>query len=652
MPSLNLRRSLSSRSLLALVPVAALAAVFALGVPGEGSGAPCESDTECPDGEACGEGVCESVAGGCGGEQDSGIGVASTQAEGALLAPNMGTQGQVLLDGPPPSAPPPVAYTVAIGPKSYSFATTNNSFFTSLNKDTFRSGDVRVTPAPCAGPVYYGACVPGVPGARPPSMCGEGQEGLHWGGCPAGQKCEAFSGSGGGSVCSGGGPTTSTTSEEGQEGEGEGEGEGGTYCGCNNTGAFTDCGIDQVCVPFNCMDTGATGGFTCLSKDDSFVKSGKCAEVEDSEKDCSQRKLACNSPTRDPDLSSGTDPEASCIRAYCDEDGDGTYSSADLGLVLLSYGSPRADTAVTILPNWTTAYPERGSFTFPRFNPSYRNNSGVGPGEWVNGRDLAQYLATMVGAQSTGLEACAQRVVSQLKLPCNSPTWDPALGCMRDYCDEDGNGVYNMADAARVLANYGPPADDNTLVTIVPNWPYSDHNGSGSFDFPRFNPAYDRSDGRIEGEEVNGLDFNVYLETLDGSTSTVLGVCTPPPAVNVPPVASTAGSTPLAGYAPLAVKLVGTASSDTDGTIASYRWEFGDGSWSTTTTAIHTYAAGTYTARLVVTDNLGAASASTTVQIVVSSAPPPTPPHRDYPDYRNDGKNPPVGNPVEGGSFY
>ena len=84
MPRLNLRRSLSSRSLLALVPVAALAAVFALGVPGEGSGVPCESDTECPDGEACGEGVCESVAGGCGGEQDSGIGVASTQAEGAL----------------------------------------------------------------------------------------------------------------------------------------------------------------------------------------------------------------------------------------------------------------------------------------------------------------------------------------------------------------------------------------------------------------------------------------------------------------------------------------------------------------------------------------------------------------------------------------
>ena len=84
MPSLNLRRSLPSRSILALVPVAVLAAVFALGVPGEGSGVPCESDKQCPNGEACGEGVCESVEGGCGGEQDSGVGVAENQAEGAL----------------------------------------------------------------------------------------------------------------------------------------------------------------------------------------------------------------------------------------------------------------------------------------------------------------------------------------------------------------------------------------------------------------------------------------------------------------------------------------------------------------------------------------------------------------------------------------
>ena len=101
----------------------------------------------------------------------------------------------------------------------------------------------------------------------------------------------------------------------------------------------------------------------------------------------------------------------------------------------------------------------------------------------------------------------------------------------------------------------------------------------------------------------------------------------PPPVVNLPPVASTAGSTPLAGVAPLLVKLVGTASTDPDGVITSYRWEFGDGSpVATTPTADHTYAAGTYTARLVVTDDRGASS-SKTLQIVVSPpAPSPPPP--------------------------
>jgi hypothetical protein len=100
----------------------------------------------------------------------------------------------------------------------------------------------------------------------------------------------------------------------------------------------------------------------------------------------------------------------------------------------------------------------------------------------------------------------------------------------------------------------------------------------------------------------------------------------PPPVVNIPPVASALGSTPLSGVAPLVVKLVGTASNDADGAIVSHRWEFGDGSpAATTATAYHTYAAGSYTARLVVTDELGA-SASTTVQVVVSSAPTPPPP--------------------------
>ncbi len=80
-------------------------------------------------------------------------------------------------------------------------------------------------------------------------------------------------------------------------------------------------------------------------------------------------------------------------------------------------------------------------------------------------------------------------------------------------------------------------------------------------------------------------------------------------------------ATPATGQAPLAVSFNGSASSDPDGSIASYRWEFGDGGTATGVQATRTYAtAGTFTARLTVTDNAGAI-ATTTRQITVTAPP-------------------------------
>ncbi|MET0965599.1 MAG: PKD domain-containing protein [Nakamurella sp.] len=71
--------------------------------------------------------------------------------------------------------------------------------------------------------------------------------------------------------------------------------------------------------------------------------------------------------------------------------------------------------------------------------------------------------------------------------------------------------------------------------------------------------------------------------------------------VNVPPVASFTGS-----CAQLVCSVNGSASSDPDGTVATYTWDWGDGATSSSAMASHTFAtAGTKTVTLMVTDNLG-----------------------------------------------
>jgi PKD repeat protein len=111
-----------------------------------------------------------------------------------------------------------------------------------------------------------------------------------------------------------------------------------------------------------------------------------------------------------------------------------------------------------------------------------------------------------------------------------------------------------------------------------------------------------------------------YLVTLTvtdnrGGTDTVTHtvVATAP---NQDPVAAFSSSTTN-----LKVDVDGTASSDPDGTIANYAWDFGDSTPVTTgSTKSHTYAAsGTYTISLTVTDNDGATN-TVTHQVTVAPA--------------------------------
>ena len=85
---------------------------------------------------------------------------------------------------------------------------------------------------------------------------------------------------------------------------------------------------------------------------------------------------------------------------------------------------------------------------------------------------------------------------------------------------------------------------------------------------------------------------------------------------NQPPIA-VASATPENGNVPLTVQFSSDGSSDPDGTISAYAWDFGDGNTSSEANPSYTYTdAGTYDAVLTVTDDQGATgSATVTVNV-------------------------------------
>ena len=90
---------------------------------------------------------------------------------------------------------------------------------------------------------------------------------------------------------------------------------------------------------------------------------------------------------------------------------------------------------------------------------------------------------------------------------------------------------------------------------------------------------------------------------------------------NRPPTAD-ATAKPTAGPAPLTVDFSSARSTDPEGSIVGYRWDFGDGETSSRANPTHTFTEnGVYKVTLTVTDS-GGLTASDSVEIVVGSEPP------------------------------
>ena len=184
---------------------------------------------------------------------------------------------------------------------------------------------------------------------------------------------------------------------------------------------------------------------------------------------------------------------------------------------------------------------------------------------------------------------------------------DPAVGNQPPVADANGpySGTVNIPLTFDGSASNDP---DGTIVSY--DWNFGDGNtGTGVA------PTHTYT--------VDGT-FNVSLTVTDDANSTGTSTTTATIGLgNQPPVADPNG--PYSGSVGVAVAFDGTGSSDLDGTIVSYDWNFGDGSTGTGPTPGHSYAtAGLYNVILTVTDDAGATdSAGTTADITVPANQPP-----------------------------
>ncbi|MDQ8180994.1 malectin domain-containing carbohydrate-binding protein [Pelagicoccus sp. SDUM812005] len=123
-------------------------------------------------------------------------------------------------------------------------------------------------------------------------------------------------------------------------------------------------------------------------------------------------------------------------------------------------------------------------------------------------------------------------------------------------------------------------------------------------------PQYVAADPAWQGVPLDSMDSQTYGLTKGYSSERVDE--TP----NVAPTLSIASSS-TGGVTPTTIDFTSTAT-DSDGTIISYLWDFGDGNVTNTPNPTHTYnVPGTYEAECTVTDNRGA-KASQSINIVIT----------------------------------
>lgn len=130
------------------------------------------------------------------------------------------------------------------------------------------------------------------------------------------------------------------------------------------------------------------------------------------------------------------------------------------------------------------------------------------------------------------------------------------------------------------------------------------------------------------GQEIPTTEPTATVQPVPGPTATPAPGTTPQGdcSANTPPIADAGDpATAMMGKGLAFVTFDGSGSSDADGTIYTYEWDFGDGEADSGRSVTHGYSStGVFEATLTVIDNCGAA-AEAKVQVTVTGPTPPAP---------------------------